>query len=114
MMEWVSPQGYITNILNNYKTTLFNIKLSYSLVFEGPVSRLEKDRDWTRPRLDQTETGPDRDWTRPRLDQTETGPDRDWTRLRLDQTETGPDRPRLEKTRTGQDQDRKRPQRDRF
>ena len=28
-MEWVSPQGYITNILN-YKTTLFNIKMSYS------------------------------------------------------------------------------------
>jgi len=43
----------------------------YSLVFEGPVSRLEKDQDWKK-----TKTGPDQDWKRPGPDKTKTTKDR--------------------------------------
>jgi len=38
------------------------------IVFEGPVSRLEKDRDWTGPRLEKTRTRQDQDRKRPQRD----------------------------------------------
>jgi len=36
------------------------VKILLHVVFEGPVSRLEKDRDWKRPGPDKTKTGKDR------------------------------------------------------
>jgi len=53
-------------------------------VFEGPVSRLEKDRDWTGPRPEKTRTRQDQDRKRPGPDKTKTG---------KDHKETGFDRP---------------------
>ena len=43
-------------------------RLAFVLVFEGPVSRLEKDRDWTGLRLEKTRTGKDQDRKRPQRD----------------------------------------------
>jgi len=43
----------------------FLFQLPMALVFEGPVSRLEKDRDWTGPRLEKTRTRQDQDQKRP-------------------------------------------------
>jgi len=44
------------------------IKMHTLVVFEGPVSRLEKDQDWTGLRLEKTRTRQDQDQKRPQRD----------------------------------------------
>ena len=47
-------QSFIHRFLFEVYFMMPKISLFTGLVFEGPVSRLEKDRNWTGPRLEKT------------------------------------------------------------